>query len=81
MCCGHHVKVFSYSSQELVHTLMHHTDRVTSVLINPTNKIQVGVVLCTIEPLCSKHSWDFTHCPDCKGVLISGVDLAYIGTF
>ncbi|XP_064402757.1 WD repeat-containing protein 75-like isoform X3 [Halichondria panicea] len=41
LSCGSHVKILSYNSREVVHTLVHHTDDVTSILINPANKMQV----------------------------------------
>ena len=44
MCCGSHVKVYSYSSRRIVYTLAHHTKEVTGVALHPKNRMQVLLV-------------------------------------
>ena len=39
--CGSHVNVLSHNSKEVVYSLSHHGNKVTSILINPANKMQV----------------------------------------
>ena len=41
MCSGSHVKVYSYSSREVVLLLSHHTQNVTALALNPRNRMQV----------------------------------------
>ena len=41
MCSGSHVKVYSYSSREVVFLLSHHTQNVTALALNPRNRMQV----------------------------------------
>ena len=41
VCAGTAVKVYSTISHELVHTLSHHDEEVTSCCVNPANSLQV----------------------------------------
>ena len=41
VCCGSHVKVYSYSSRRVVYTLAHHTKEVTGITLHPKKRMQV----------------------------------------
>ena len=45
VCCGSHVKVYSYSSGKVAYTLDHHTKEVTGVALHPRNRMQVYILM------------------------------------